>query len=265
MQLELDRRTGMEMPDLRGVPDTVPGRDIAVLEQEVDRRRMAARAMDAALRVVAEGLGIPAALGVANHAKRGDDFRGQHGQKLSLRLRISAKTSTSDAFSMPRCFLIAGSAQRRNGLVASSSPIVVGSVGLPSARSASTFAVRGPQGRVVRIDGQRETGIGQRVFVAAIDQGVGGQGGELLQRFEHHRRRALEQPAAAHGKQRVGGEGHLSLRQMVADMAGGVAGSGDHLTSMRSSPKGMTEPSSTVSSMPGILSRSASGPMMRSL
>ena len=32
---------------------------------------------------------------------------------------------------MPRCRRIAGSCQRRNGLVASSSPIVVGSVGLP--------------------------------------------------------------------------------------------------------------------------------------
>jgi hypothetical protein len=43
---------------------------------------------------------------------------------------------------MPRCLRIAGSCQRRNGLVDSSSPIVVGSVGLPSARSASIFAAR---------------------------------------------------------------------------------------------------------------------------
>ena len=43
MQRERDRRTGMEMPDLGGVPDPVPGRGVAVLQQEVDRGRMAAR------------------------------------------------------------------------------------------------------------------------------------------------------------------------------------------------------------------------------
>ncbi len=43
---------------------------------------------------------------------------------------------------MPRFLRITGSCQRRNGLVASSSPIVVGSVGLPSARSLSISAAR---------------------------------------------------------------------------------------------------------------------------
>ena len=60
--------------------------------------------------------------------------------------------------------------------------------------------------------------------MAAIDDGVGRKGGKLLQRFVHHGRLALEGPAAAQRKQRVGGEGHFRSRQMVRDMAGGVAG-----------------------------------------
>ena len=94
--------------------------------------------------------------------------------------------------------------------MASSRPIVVGSVGLPSARSRLDLGGALLQRRIGRVDGQREAGIGQRVFVAAIDRGFERQRRQLLQRMEHHRRRAFEQPAAAQRKQRVGGEQRCS-------------------------------------------------------
>ena len=59
---------------------------------------------------------------------------------------------------------------------------------------------------IVRLDGQRELAVGERIFVAAIDSGFGRQGGEPLERVVHLRGGPFEQPAAAHREQRVAGE-----------------------------------------------------------
>ena len=67
-------------------------------------------------RRIAKRLGIPAALGMALHAERRDDGGGLDAvlhQKLSLRLRISANTASSVAFSMPRLRRMAGSCALR--------------------------------------------------------------------------------------------------------------------------------------------------------
>ena len=78
-------------------------------------------------------------------------------QNLSLRVRISAKTAAGFAPAMPTLFISAGSSARRNGFVAFSCAIVVGSVGLSAARSFSTSADALLQRRVVRIDGHART------------------------------------------------------------------------------------------------------------
>jgi hypothetical protein len=54
---EFQRRAGVKMPDLDGIAHAVPGRDVTRLEQEIDRRGMAARAAG----LVAERLDVPAA------------------------------------------------------------------------------------------------------------------------------------------------------------------------------------------------------------
>ena len=66
------RGAGMEMPDLGGVLDPVPGRNLVLFQQEIDRGRMAARAAGA----VAKGLGIPAAFRMRLQAEDRDDFGG---------------------------------------------------------------------------------------------------------------------------------------------------------------------------------------------
>ncbi len=84
--------------------------NLAAFEQEIDRRRKAT----SALRRVTKGLDIPSTFRVRLHVESRDDLCWRHGQNTSLRLRISAKTSASLAFSMPRWRRIARSCQRRN-------------------------------------------------------------------------------------------------------------------------------------------------------
>src|SRR6185436_5222661 len=78
--------------------------------------------------------------------------RGRADQKAFFQARISAKTSTGSE-SLRSAWRSAeattsGSAQRRNGLVASSSPIVEGSVGTPCARLASSRDLRSTSARL---------------------------------------------------------------------------------------------------------------------
>ena len=93
---EFERRAGIEVPDLGGVLDPVPGRDVAALEQEIDRRRMAAPAAPSRLSRNVSAYQPPS--GWRFMPERRDD-RGRRvmrrHQKLSLRLRISANTSAS--------------------------------------------------------------------------------------------------------------------------------------------------------------------------
>ena len=83
--------------------------------------------------------------------------------------------------------------------------------------------------RIVGLDRQREARVRFRIFVAAIDDGLAGQRGELAERFPHHRERRLEHPPAAEREQRVAAERELVLLEPIDDMAGGVARRLDHL------------------------------------
>ena len=65
---ELQRRAGVPVPDLGGV-DAMPVRNVLALEQVVDRGRVRAGARD----VIAEGLAIPAARGMALELEKSDD------------------------------------------------------------------------------------------------------------------------------------------------------------------------------------------------
>mmetsp|Transcript_15132 Transcript_15132/g.51091 ORF Transcript_15132/g.51091 Transcript_15132/m.51091 type:complete len:211 (+) Transcript_15132:109-741(+) len=76
------------------------------------------------------------------HAKGKYQQAGTGAQKRSFRARISANTSASALPAMARAARTVSAAGRRNGLVSSSSPMVVGTVGRPSLRRASICAAR---------------------------------------------------------------------------------------------------------------------------
>ena len=148
----------------------MPGRDVAGFEQEIDRRRMAARRLAGLSRKVSAyqppsgcrcmpSVAMIAAASSCRHRLR----------NTSLRLRISANTSTSSAFSMPRFLRITGSCQRRNGLVDSSSADRRRQRRLAVGAQPVDLGGALLQRRIGRVDGQREAGIGLRVFMAAID------------------------------------------------------------------------------------------------
>ncbi len=82
-------------------------------------------------------------------------------------------------------------------------------------------------GGVVRLgdDGKGQIGLG--VFVGAVDHGLIGQGAQLLQGGVHLLRRALEQAAAAGGKQGVTAKQRVMAD--IADVAAGMPGSVEHL------------------------------------
>lgn len=125
---EFERGAGLPDPEFGGV-DAVPVAGFALGEEEEDGGAGAAGAVG---RGVAPGFAEVAALGVRLQAEGGDDGGGGEGgvaevyRKLSLRARRSARVAMSGA--------------RRKGLQASSSDRRLGTVGLPSARIALTFA-----------------------------------------------------------------------------------------------------------------------------
>ena len=123
---------------------------------------------------------------------------------------------------------MAATCGRRNGLVSSSMPMVVGSVGLPAARSWSTSLARFCSAAFSGSMVSAKLGVGLRVLVAAVDRRVLRQRHQLLQRLPHHLRVALDHAAAADGEQRVAGEGHLGRWEHIGDVAGGVAGRIEH-------------------------------------
>ena len=82
-------------------------------------------------------------------------------------------------------------------------------------------------------------GVGLRVLVAAVDRGLLRQRHQLLQRLPHHLRVALDDAAAADGKQRVADEGHVGRGDPIADVAGGVAGRVQHPHLVRAELEGV--------------------------
>jgi len=66
---KLQRRAGVEQPELIGVVDAMPMGDLARLQQIIDQRRMAARTVG---RTVAIGLAEMPALGMRLEAELGD-------------------------------------------------------------------------------------------------------------------------------------------------------------------------------------------------
>ena len=77
---------------------------------------------------------------------------------------------------------------------------------------------------VLRLDGQRELGIGPACTRAAIDGRVLWAAPSASAALPHHLRVALDHAAAADGEQRVAGEGDLGRWEAIGDVAGGVAG-----------------------------------------
>ena len=139
--------------------------------------------------------------------------RRSSSQKASFRARVLAKTSTSVIGSAgKRSLSVARSSslfQRRKGLVSFSEAIVVGVVYPPSRGPGARPVVLLPQGVVARLEGQGKAQVLLGVLVSEVDAGVVGQGEQLRQRFDHHRRVALEETAAAAGEQGVAGEDAL--------------------------------------------------------
>ena len=123
---------------------------------------------------------------------------------------------------------MAATCGRRNGLVSSSRPMRGRQRRLAGGAQLVDLLGALLQRRVLRLDGEREAGVGLRVLVAAVDHGLLGQRHQLLQRLPHHLRVALDDAAAADGEQRVADEGHAGRGDPVGDVAGGVAGRVEH-------------------------------------
>ena len=105
-------------------------------------------------------------------------------QDLFFQSRIAANTLTGSETREPRYLLTdsttAGSRQRRKGLVAFSSPSVLGSVGRPASLRLAVALLALAQRRVAGLDRFGEADVGERVFVPAVDLGLVGQARELL-------------------------------------------------------------------------------------
>ena len=170
-----------------------------------------------------------------------ENLMGPRRQRRGSRLRTysstraaTANASTGSLTARPawRCAVAntAGSPARRKGFVARSSAIVDGTVGASRPRRASSRADPRDQRLVVGFDGEGEAQVGERVLVRAVDPGFPGQRRELPERGRHLRGRALEQPAATAGEQRVSDECHRGAVDLadVGDVAGRVAGHVKH-------------------------------------
>ena len=140
-------------------------------------------------------------------------------QNAFFHSRSVANASTASASGRPACACAAantaGSAARRNGLVARSTSMREGTVGRPRSRFACSRRCRSCSAAIAGLDRQREAQVGERVFVPAIDERVARERGELRERRQHLRRRAFEDPAAAAGEQRVAGERDRRCRRSV--------------------------------------------------
>ena len=105
------------------------------------------------------------------------------------------------------CACIPGWSMRRKGLQSRSLRQRAGQAGQARARAArATSARRWSRSALSGSHATGEAAVGLRVFVAAADQRVAGQGGQAVQRGQHLRRRALEQAAAAEAEERVAAE-----------------------------------------------------------
>src|ERR1700730_2948198 len=76
--------------------------------------------------------------------------------------------------------------------------------------------------RVVRLKRPGEADIGLRVLVSAINAGIARQSPQLQQGLPHHFGRALDDPAASYGKQRIAHERQFPRCKEIADVPGGM-------------------------------------------
>src|SRR5690242_6636363 len=129
--------TGIPVPDLIGI-DAMPPAHLSRFEQIVNGG--AARPLSRG-GCGAPSLAVSAPLGMRLEAEQAHDLGGIH-LKLSLRRRISPNTWASLLPFMPRRDRMELLSGLRNGLVASSSPIVVGSVISFRLRAAKTRSAR---------------------------------------------------------------------------------------------------------------------------
>jgi hypothetical protein len=81
------------------------------------------------------------------------------------------------------------------------------------AGGAQTFNLAGMVGKggAVGVHGDRKAGVGERIFMAAIDFGFRIERGKFLQAFKELLRCTLEHPPTTHGEQRVGDEGQFLI------------------------------------------------------
>ncbi len=156
---------------------------------------------------------------------------------------------------------MAGSSARRNGLVAFSAAMVVGTVGCVLVPRRTHHLEPLGDRRVVRQRLVRVAGVGERVLVAAVDVGIVRQGGaQGLQRAPHGGGVALEQAPATHGEQRVGGEGDALFGHVVA-AAGRRCGRVSTSRRTLMGPSSNSSPSAMVRSRPLMRSASPFGPI----
>jgi hypothetical protein len=80
------------------------------------------------------------------------------------------------------------------------------------------------KGLVFGLDRQCKAGVGEGVFVTAVDLGFIGQASNFLQRRKHQLGIAFKDAPATQGKQRVAGKDGFQVRKIIADMPKGMPG-----------------------------------------
>ena len=130
---------------------------------------------------------------------------------------------------MPSPAWISGSPARKNGFVASSIAIVDRKREFPGLALPCGFRRALFQNCVRGIDGERESRIGDGVFMPAIDLCFARESGKFHQRMKQHRRGLLEGAPATHRKERIPGKKDVFACEPIGDMAGRVSRNLDNL------------------------------------
>ena len=146
--------------------------------------------------------------------------------------RISANTSTSAASAMSSCARMRASCGRKNGLVARSRPICVGTVGLPSARRAVIFCTRVCRASLSgRHSRQRPH---WRLCIHARNKRLWRrEARRVLQALPHLRHGSFKNPPAAQHKQAVADKSVLRVGHVIGNMAQCVPAHIQHMYVMR--------------------------------
>ncbi len=180
-------RAGIVVPDLGGVVDPVPVRALAALPAD-SRSPSNGRAPPFGCRGRSATYQPPSGAAACQASRMIAAGCLSDIRNYPCACGFRQRPRCVGRLSMPRLLRIAGSAARRNGLVAFPAPSVVGAREACLRRAAASIsAARSFSAALSGSMVSGETGVGQRVFVAEIDGRVVRQRRKLRQRMPHRR------------------------------------------------------------------------------